>query len=186
MAGHGGAQWLAGHGAQCVKMRDEMQRERRDRRLAGMTHGMDIDDHEASGMPDLLMRKYVCPWPVMPSLAGPAKAADARGGAAAPRREALCPARHSTTLCGRGPAEPWGLRGAPSLRPPVPSCLRTLWLNVLRGAVQFDGAVAQGRAGEPATLLALGGNGDRIALAAAGAAERQLFFKSPLFSDPTC
>jgi hypothetical protein len=61
MAGHGGARWMAGHGAQCVKMRDEMQRERRDRRLAGITHGMDIDDHEASGMPDQLMRKYVCP-----------------------------------------------------------------------------------------------------------------------------
>jgi len=74
--------------------------------------------------------------------------------------------------------KPWELRRAPSLRSTVPSCLRTLWLNVLRGAVQFDGAVAKGRAGEPATLLAPGGHGNRIALDAAGAAERQLFFKS--------
>jgi hypothetical protein len=92
-----------------------------------------------------------------------------------------------STLCSGEPRtrKPWALRGAPSLRSTVPSCLRTIWLNVLRGAVQFDGAVAKGRAGEPATLLAPGWHGNRIALAAARAAERQLFFKSPLFNDPT-
>ena len=53
------AAWKAGHKSQCVKMRDELQRERRSRRSAGVRHAMDIDDDEAGGMPDLLMHKCV-------------------------------------------------------------------------------------------------------------------------------